>query len=272
MQKTSRKKIAPKLMQLVISLSFFSLCFCLSSCYEPIEGCLDVNSSNYLVSADRACDSCCVYPAFNLNIKTVFNGEDFLPIDTLVNTVGDSFQLTDFYFVLSRFNLTQSDGLVSTSDTTEFLCNGVTTFLPNDLVVVAPSSSFSTVGSIQSGDGYTAIDFLLGLDDCSHDTGLNYIDEDNELNLLDTLFNSSVGFTTLFVELNDSLRIQLQGQAESLNITKPLLASNELGNPLVLDLNVDFGVWLSDIKLDEGEEAIKAKIVSKVSEAISISQ
>ena len=257
---------------LAISLSFFSVSICFNACYEPIVGCLEINSSNYLVSADRPCDSCCVYPSFNITVDQVFNGEDFSLGDTLINLVGDTFQLTDFYLALSRFNLTGEAGEITVNDSTEFVCDGVTTFLPNDIVVITSSTSLVSVGALQSFGGYTNIDFLLGLDDCSHDTGLDYLDDDNELSLLDTLFTDGIGFTTFLVEFNDSLSIELAGTTETISLSQPLLASNAAGNPLVLDMRIDFGVWLSNISLDEGEEAIKAKIIANSSSAISISQ
>jgi hypothetical protein len=38
----------------------------LVGCYEPEEGCLDINATNYDVSADDPCPDCCTYPSLSV--------------------------------------------------------------------------------------------------------------------------------------------------------------------------------------------------------------
>ncbi len=38
----------------------------LTGCYEPKEGCLDIDATTYDVSADDPCDDCCEYPVLSL--------------------------------------------------------------------------------------------------------------------------------------------------------------------------------------------------------------
>lgn len=45
---------------------FFLLTF--SACFQPEEGCLDREASNFNITADRACGDCCIYPDISLAV------------------------------------------------------------------------------------------------------------------------------------------------------------------------------------------------------------
>jgi hypothetical protein len=45
-----------------------SLVFLLAACYEPKEGCLDIEATNYDVSADDQCPKCCTYPKLSVQV------------------------------------------------------------------------------------------------------------------------------------------------------------------------------------------------------------
>lgn len=256
----------------MISLSFFSLTIFLDSCYEPIEGCLDIESSNYMVSADRACDSCCVFPNFNLVVDKTYNGEDFSSSDTLTNSVGNQFRLTDYFIVLSGFEIASTDEVNTVTDSIEITCNGIESFVTNDMIVVQENTNLVTVGSWNKAGGYTNIDFILGLDDCFHSNGFSGISESDRLSQLDTLYDSTLGFTTLSLEINDEMTIALSGTNGIVNLENPLLTSSVSGSVLVLNLSIDFGIWLDNIDFTASEDIISSQIKENASTAISISQ
>lgn len=41
----------------------------MSACYDPTEGCLDIEATNYDVSADDPCPTCCKYPSISLQVQ-----------------------------------------------------------------------------------------------------------------------------------------------------------------------------------------------------------
>ena len=47
---------------------FLPIILLLSACYEPKEGCLDIEATNYDVSADDMCPKCCTYPKLSVQV------------------------------------------------------------------------------------------------------------------------------------------------------------------------------------------------------------
>ncbi len=94
------------------SFTWLLIIVILSSCYESIEDCLDVDAVNYNVLADDACEDCCELPELTLQFSFL-NGDKSLSID-----LGDSIKLSegkyilleDFYFFLSNIQLLSANG------------------------------------------------------------------------------------------------------------------------------------------------------------------
>lgn len=275
MQKISKRRIIQTQGLLGISLSFFSILLFCTACYEPIEGCLDIKSSNYEVSADRACDSCCVFPNFNLNIDQVFGGEDFSLGDTLINDVGNELVLTDYYIILSDFRLENSGVVYTVDDSTQVNCgmtSGTENYEVNDLIYISNSSSFTTIGTWKDPGQFEGINFLIGLSDCYHDAGIDDIQSDSKIADIDTLYSTGLGFKTMSFEFSDSITIDFIGKQGTIVASKSTNTSNVAGSAFSLDLDIDFGVWFSGVDLTESNELTKAKLIQNAIEAIVISQ
>lgn len=58
-----------------LSLLFYTalIITSLSSCYEPIEGCLDPLSSNFQLDGDNNCDDCCIYPSVDIEFSPMWD-------------------------------------------------------------------------------------------------------------------------------------------------------------------------------------------------------
>lgn len=225
------------------------------------------------MSADRACDSCCVFPNFNLNVDQVFNGEDFSLGDTLINDLGIQFKITDYLMIFSAFQLGTGNDVFTVTDSTTVSCNGSSdNYEINDLISINNFSSLKTIGEWKEARSIESISFLLGLNDCYHDAGLSNLDDNSRIADIDTLYQSSGGFKTLILELNDSLRYELIGKAESINITKSIVGSNAAGNPLVMNMTIDFGAWLADFNTEDDTQATKTKLIQNLNQAISFTE
>ncbi|MEL6719310.1 MAG: hypothetical protein AAFP82_11385, partial [Bacteroidota bacterium] len=99
-----------------IALVFMALFF--QSCYENMEGCLDVNATNFDVAADRECEDCCTYPLLRLAVQHVYTAK-VLEKDTLVRFNLDKpytldsinfFSLTDLRYYISEIKLVRENG------------------------------------------------------------------------------------------------------------------------------------------------------------------
>lgn len=270
MQKTSKRKRIRIPRTLGISLSFFSLLIFFPSCYEPIEGCLDINSANYDVSADRACDSCCTFPNFNLNLEQVFNGEDFSLGDTLTNNLRTQFTITDYSIIFSDFKLIGDESSYTIADSTKVDCNSTANnHEVNDLIRINNFSRFATIGEWKTSEVIENISFKLGLNDCYHNAGIDGLDANSRINSIDTLYESGIGFRTFFLEINDTLVYEFIGSPETIDISQPLIASNSAGSPLVINMSIDFGIWLSDFTLEDNDQMAKVKLAQNASQAVS---
>lgn len=87
-------------------LIFITLVIC-TSCYEPTDGCLDRDATNYSVSADFPCanDDCCTYPRLALRATATW-GDEFMRFDSVYEDgASNEFQLLRFRIYLSEIEL-----------------------------------------------------------------------------------------------------------------------------------------------------------------------
>ena len=93
-----------------------------SSCDAPTEGCLDFEAVAVDVTADRACDDCCVYPSLTLNLLTGITRGDTL-VQAIRSTTellvdGDSVVFTALGFYLNDVQVEFANGeAVAVADT-----------------------------------------------------------------------------------------------------------------------------------------------------------
>ncbi|HMV23421.1 MAG TPA: hypothetical protein PKA71_03780, partial [Saprospiraceae bacterium] len=65
-----------------------------TACYQPKEGCLDINATNFDATADEEC--CCQYPVLQLKFKHFASGNEFSASDTILNDFGQQFRIPSF--------------------------------------------------------------------------------------------------------------------------------------------------------------------------------
>ena len=164
---------------LIHKLLFKSLlcCFLLTSaCYENIEGCLELEATNFDVSADKACEDCCQFPKLRLNIlhrikdpvrDTFYN----FPLNAKVTTdTPPFFYVGDLRYYLSDIQLIRDDGsLRSVEDevkATQFDSNGGSTsmIIPNNFALINRRTPTTTsIGTLRSQGSFTGLQFKVGV-------------------------------------------------------------------------------------------------------------
>ena len=208
-----------------------------------------------------------------MNINQVFLGEDFSLGDTLTNNLGEEFSVTNYDIIFSEFSLSSNGLNLTVTDSTMVNCNGSPeNYETDDLIRLNSTSGFATVGAWRYADPIDKINFVLGLNDCIHNNVLDDLDEDSRLVDLDSLYQSGLGYRTFLLEINDSLTYQFIGSGEALNISQPIAGSNARGFDLVLDMNIDFGIWLSDFSVNDDIQTTKTKLIQKVNQAVTIAE
>jgi len=157
-----------------------------TSCFEPTEGCLDIEATNFDASADDACDDCCTYPQLKLSVFHAITKDNWnmtedtcifhastLAFENEITSQTDSsfYQLDNMLFYLSDFRLVSSTNEVyQVSDTIQLniLDNAVTleekdTTVIDDFILVKRLNSSYTLGEFIAPGNFEKIQFKVGL-------------------------------------------------------------------------------------------------------------
>lgn len=153
---------------------FILLLFC-TACYENIEGCLEVDATNFDVTADVECDDCCTLPRISINFLHRLRAADrdtFFSLNLNTPLTLDSihyFKLENIRFYISDFKLVRSTGdLIGVNDEVDLLLlNGTDSSTlaieDNFALVNRASPSAATIGeTVESGD-FVGAQFELGV-------------------------------------------------------------------------------------------------------------
>lgn len=135
----------------------------LMGCYENKEGCLDLDSSNYDVTADNACDDCCSYPELSLLISQFVGEDGFNTRDTFINNIGREFIIKDLQIYISQIVV---DGLTESYRTTDLLkvtIGSVEDQVIDDIVLLKPSSLRYTIGTFIQFGQFNELSLTLGV-------------------------------------------------------------------------------------------------------------
>lgn len=149
---------------ILLLLCFASVLF--GSCYEPKEGCLDIEAVNFDASADKNC--CCEYPVLLLEILQRYDTDVWLADSAYQNSNGQWFRLKSAVFYLSEFQLYRSGVPFLVSDT--LMCrtlesNGdsLDRQFTDDFMIIRRFPAIDTAGSFRNGGSFDAVRCRLGI-------------------------------------------------------------------------------------------------------------
>ena len=167
--------INQKIIVLIIVLAF-------SSCYQPKEGCLDINAKNFDVAADDSCcdeeSCCCEYPDLKFNVNFPLNRDT-----NLVFNMGEPYSLDgNHYFSVDSIAIFLSDIYLinekgerfSTSDSVLVLHANDTSFIKDDIALIRRNQFEYSIGKFQYVEQFVGMECKLGLLDEA-----NYIHQDS---------------------------------------------------------------------------------------------
>jgi len=226
---------------LLLSIALLSSLFWLS-CEESEEGCLDIFSDNYNFHAVSSCDSCCTYPALNLNLKLVYGDVSFrINRDTFPLDGDDSFSISKMEIVFSDFEFVGQQGVYEVLDSLES-SDG---FIRNDYVFYKTESS-QKVGSFRWADTISRVNFKIGFvqDDME---SIKPFSELNQNLLLDEALDSLyVDDTSTF--LASRINIIMRDSTREITLVDPV-ENNALGFDVSLPIKAG-ELFILDCELD----------------------
>lgn len=261
----------------------FLLCSIIA-CQDPVEGCLDVNATNYSVAADDPCSDCCTYPTFSLQIFHRFDSLVF-SFDSIYEFAGSDAKFQQSIFYLSDFkllSLTDSFEVIDTI-TLDIIGAGTEVFKDDYTLVSRSVNSFEyEVGEIRGKGTYSALRFKVGLAGNAAFANAEVLPEEHPLALsTDTLWTFPEGyvFHRVIIEPDTLLdpsvtrQIDIKGPSRLVEITLSLEKEIELGFDLEVPLKIDYKEWFSGIDfVGDDVDTITEKIVTNTANAFSINE
>jgi len=254
-------------------LSFFILIFCLISCEESEEGCLDFFANNYNFDAVTSCDSCCTYPLVNFDFELIFNDEVFnINRDTFFISGEDTIVLKRLEIVFSDFEFVGDAGTYVTRDTLQ------TSLAPvRDDFVFYKTSASKSIGRTRFADTIRTVNCRLGFDQdlLSMIKPFSGLDQSAKIDeALDSLYSEDTNFylsSRINFQLFDSIRqIEIVDPFPDNMLSYDVFIPVNAGVTWTIDAQIDILKLLSGINATLTNEEITAVLSQNLSAAVSI--
>lgn len=274
-------------------LPTMSLLLLAGACYEPIEGCLDVDAVNYDVAADRNDAALCNYPELRLAFQHLYAKGDTAYRLGLLDSVyydqqGQPFRINTVRYYLSNIHLVFADG------SEEELEESIEIEIPqagggilrrtieDNFALVSPRVSRNYIlGQLRRAGEVQEIRFFLGLQGLANQALPPSFPDNHPLRLVDSTlyFNLDSGYVFQYIEIfrdtiaADSIPVPLRiGTTPYLQeIRLPVNFEKLRGFHTLITLQVDYSRWFSGINArQDSPQALIEKIVANQAQSFSI--
>ncbi|MEM6398465.1 MAG: MbnP family protein [Bacteroidota bacterium] len=272
-----------------MKILIFIILLILTSCYEPIDGCLDRNATNFDVSADFPCsgDECCTYPRLALR-ATAFWGDEFMRFDTVYEDgAGNEFQLVRFRMYLTEIELpiTGAAPLVPLDSVEMRVVNSpgdtITQTLNSNLVLfdqMGGTASLQSVGNFTETFEPSELDFRLGMRDPYRSVVPESLPSNHPLARQEGLLNFSDGNGYILAKIEYQLPDVFPGSTLTFNLYGDLPQSLELppfgpisrGNNVFIELDIDHKELFENVDLADSSTLANALLLA-LPQVVSIS-
>lgn len=250
------------------NLSYLLVYFCFlgmicSGCQEPVEGCLDIEASNFDPTADRDC--CCTYPSlmmnltyragetnFSLNTPYEMNGGDtvifrraaFYVSDVKVFQGAFEAEPRDTFFVYSSLN--------NRLDSVEYIGN---------FALVNRSGFSVNLGSFREEGFFDKVQFRIGLNDALNGQPIDQLAGRSRLAIqadsMHTFSNDGFLFLKFVVyipSLDREFELTLDGSAGPIIFEGPIEMESQIGFNKSFRLTINYLDWIEGIDFETDTE------------------
>jgi len=256
-----------------------------------VEGCLDINATNFDVEADRACADCCTYPNLRLSVQHNFsdtfqdtsyrfNLDSIYTLDSInfFFTPKVKFYLSDIQLIIEDGNTfgVESELEIAILNTTDTI-----TIEDNFALINRAVPSTQTIGDFSKNGAFRGISFNIGFSDTVQAATPQFFKRNHPLSLGDSSlydFDKQQYIITQFSLVRDAFSM------ESDTVQIDILA-NEFYEKIELDfpfnirrgfdttifLEVDYRKWLRGVNIKEDDElSIKEQLKNNMVNAFQI--
>jgi hypothetical protein len=272
---------------------FLCIAGCLTACYEPKEGCLDILSTNFSVDADLQCQDCCSWPELRVRFQHRAVYPDTIVNFTLRDSVytdrdGNPYRVVDFRFLLSNFSLVRPDGseisLFNKISTRRFLPDGSLKpdSILNDILLLRPGvSPLLDAGIFRAAGSFVSLRFDVGLSEIAQSVDPVSLPTTHPMNPASSgmEWDRMNGFDFQRVVLmpgasaqdTTQLRVPISSSSLRRRIELPVSLDIPEGRNLEFELQIDYRKWLSGIAIrNQTVEEIKQSLILQTPEVFSI--
>ncbi len=265
------------------------LLFC-NACAEKEEGCLDINATNYDVTADEDCcapdlpECCCTYPTLTLTMQhklgkdSLNNNADFAlnRIQTVEPDSSHFFIVNDIRFYLSNLQLINSNGEhvgVTDSLAIEVLNdenNLESAIVEDNFSLIKRTQADYIIGNYAGTNTYDSIRFNIGIQKPTNHIFLESLPEEHILNgTEDDLLYIDIeqGFIFNKIILKKDTTAETIDTELNINnlttITLPLINTLEVnrGANVAINLRINYLEWFKGINFAvDSDDSIKDQV------------
>lgn len=264
-------------------IPFLLILLFISSCYEPIEGCTDIEAVNYEGKNDEACDDCCRYPNLELSISQNIGENTARRDQELTLDSVQYFKLLRFRFFMTQLKVISDGQVFGVRDSISVLVNDngtfSTTVIEDNIDLLGFNAFTYDFGETRTGFQIDSVSFVVGLANpfpsVERDTLVSNPLFSNRF-MYDEISENYLSANIILLRdttvLADTVRIEIPDT----ELAIPVKLENDTFfsrgiSELSVKIRIDYAEWLKGIDFAaDSEQAIQEKIVQNTSEAFSI--
>ena len=256
----------------------YLICFALAtvlvvSCYTPIDGCLDPESTNYSIAGDRDCEDCCVYPTIKLSVFHQYRDTTLFLEDTLINSLGQEYSIIKYAYFLSDFKMQTSDGIeYEVQDSIELNVDSGTEITKDDVIRIRRDGFSYTYGTIIFDGLGEQLSFVVGLSELLNENRFTTAISGHPITTdPDSLFREVEGdyvFQRVQIaqgeELMDTVIYDVVGQSALQEVSIPVEYESFRGKDKIVIIEARYNIWFDDVDFNTmSKEEIEAQMATK---------
>lgn len=259
---------------------FFICCYLLTSCFQPETGCLDIEASNFDLSADEQCGadddsgSCpCTYPTISIGTVDQDFAKQAFKRESIYQVEGGYVRIKSLKFYLSEFRFIRSDGeYIGVEDTiTLTTFNDDSDLFEDNFLLISQQTNVS-IGMVKQSATYDSIRFLVGISSTANTANPTTIRSSNHPLADDEMhfgtqeegyiFNKIVLTKDTITDLRDTIPtediiFEIGGNDKLVEVKLPISYENTSGKSFSIGtLRIDHAKWFDGINFAADSDAL----------------
>jgi len=253
-------------------------------CNARVEGCLDIEASNFDVTVDKNDPDACNYPDMLLKVQYSWDTLSFSTLSSTTeafytNDMGQLLGFEDIYVLVSQFALNGMElGRLVVEDRTDWFLKegdgGEYVKAIDDFTFIDYSKFSFILGEWRTTDLVDRMDFFVGIPDTLTPTSVDSLSEDHVLREPRAFYNEETNefATARFIIARDSARTEIDTFVVSsgpLAYSFPLSQQLTRGRDDEVSIKIDFYAIFRDVDLAQDSASVARQLADNLKDAIS---